>query len=85
MADNTGPYTSRARLLKELCKAGKGSLTSLSLSAKATTSAPAAKYTYAPTTPAAKIGDWVIQGDVAQQIISLPSGTELELADGTLL
>lgn len=85
MPDNTGPYTSRAKLLKELCKAGKGTLTTVVLSVKTPTTAPAASYTYAPTTPVAKLGDWIIQGDAAQMIVALPSPTTLGLADGTLI
>lgn len=83
--DNTGPYTSRAKLLKELCKAGKGTLTTLVLSAKTPATAPAATYTYAPTTPVAKIGDWVIQGNTAQLIVALPSPATMTLEDGTLI
>lgn len=81
--DNTGPYVSRGQLIIELVNAGKATATVVTLSAKATTTAPAASYTFAPTTPPAVVGDWVIQGAIASKIISLPGAGQIELADGT--
>lgn len=83
MADNTGNYVSRGQLAIEILNAGKAVATAITLSAKATTTAPAAKYTISPLSPLPVVGDWVFQGAVASKVISLPSGTEVELQDGT--
>ena len=83
MPDNTGPYISRGQLAIELGNAGEAVATPLVLSAKATTVAPAAKFTFSPAAPAPVVGDWVKQGAYAQKIISLPTATEVELEDGT--
>ena len=81
--DNTGPYVTRGQLVIELVNAGKVTPSAITLSAKAPTVAPAASYTFAPTTPAAAVGDWVMQGALASKIIALPGAGQIELQDGT--
>ena len=80
--DNTGPYTSVAKLLNELVNAGKATSKSLVITAKTVTTAPEHTFTFAPATPAPVVGEFITQGNY-HSLITNVSGTTITVMDAT--
>lgn len=71
MAYNTGLYTSVAKLLSEMAKAGTLDSKNLVLSAKALDAGTVYSYTFAPATPPPAVGDFLVQGDIVALIVDV--------------